>query len=46
MQVQLLGWEDPLEEEMATHFSIVAREIPQMEEPDGLQNTGSQKDTT
>ena len=29
MQVQSLGWEDPLEEEMATHSSIHAREIPQ-----------------
>ena len=33
-QVQSLGWEDPLEEEMATHFSILAWRIPQTEEPD------------
>jgi len=30
--VQSLGWEDPLEKEMATHSSIVAWEIPWMEE--------------
>ena len=30
-----LGWEDPLEEEMATHSSILARRIPQTEEPGG-----------
>ena len=36
MQVQSLGWEDPLEEEMATHFSILAWETPQTEEPNGL----------
>ena len=35
-QVQFLGWEDPLEEEMATHSSILACEIPWMEEPGGL----------
>ena len=32
-QVQSLGWEDPLEKEMATHASILAWEIPQTEEP-------------
>ena len=31
--VQSLGWEDPLEEEMATHSSILAWEIPRTEEP-------------
>ena len=31
--VQSLDWEDPLEKEMATHFSILAWEIPQTEEP-------------
>ena len=31
--VRSLGWEDPLEKEMATHSSILAREIPQTEEP-------------
>ena len=43
MQVQSLGWEDPLEEEMATHSSILAWEIPRTEEPGGLQPTGSQR---
>ena len=33
------GWEGPLEEEMATHSSIVARKIPRTEEPGGLQST-------
>ena len=42
MQVQSLGWEDPLEKEMATHFSILAG-IPQTEEPGGLQFLGSQR---
>ena len=31
-----LGWEDPLEKEMATHYSILAWKIPWTEEPDGL----------
>ena len=35
--VQSLGWEDPLEREMATHSSILAWEIPWTEEPGGLQ---------
>ena len=35
-QVQLLGWEDPLEKEMATHCSIVAWKNPWMEEPGRL----------
>ena len=34
-QVQSLGWEDPLEKEMATHFSILAWRIPWTEEPVG-----------
>ena len=34
--VQSLGWEDPLEKEMATHSSIFAWRIPWTEEPDGL----------
>ena len=38
-----LGWEDPLEKEMATHFSILAREIPWTEEPGGLLSTGAQR---
>ena len=42
-QVRSLGREDPLEEEMATHSSILAWEIPWTEEPGGLQSTGSQR---
>ena len=38
MWVQSLGWEDSLEEEMATHSSILAWEIPWTEEPGGLQS--------
>ena len=34
--VQSLGWEDPLEKEMATHSSILAWRIPWTEEPGGL----------
>ena len=41
--VRSLGQEDPLEKEMATHSSILARRIPWMEEPGGLQSTGSQR---
>ena len=37
-RVQSLGQEDPLEEEMATHSSILAWEIPWTEEPEGLQS--------
>ena len=43
MQVQPLCQEDPLEQEMATHFSILAWEIPWIEEPGGLQSMGSQR---
>ena len=43
MQVQSLGWEDPLEEGMATHSSILAWETPWTEEPEGLQSVGSQR---
>ena len=39
--VHSLGWEDPLEEEMETHCSILVRRIPWTEEPGGLQSTGS-----
>ena len=39
------GWEDPLEEGMATHSSILAWEILWTEEPGGLQSMGSQTDT-
>ena len=42
MWVRSLGWEDLLEKEMATHFSILAWEILWMEEPGGLQSMGSQ----
>ena len=38
--VGLLGWEDPLEEGMATHSSILACRIPWTEEPGGLQSCG------
>ena len=36
MRVPSLGWEDPLEKEMATQSSILAQEIPRTEEPGGL----------
>ena len=42
-QVQSLGQEDPLEEGMATHSSILAWRIPWTEEAGGLQSMGSQK---
>ena len=42
-QGQSLGWEDPLEKEMATHSSILAWEILWTEEPGGLQSLGLQK---
>ena len=45
MQVQSLGWEDPLEEGMATHSSILAWRIPWTEEPARLQSVGSQNQT-
>ena len=41
--VQSLGQEDPLEQEMITHSSILAWEIPWTEEPAGLQSMGAQK---
>ena len=41
--VRSLGREDPLEKEMAPHSSILAWRIPWMEEPGGLQSTGSQR---
>ena len=40
--VRSLGWEDPLEEEMAAPSSILAWRIPWTEEPGGLQSVGSQ----
>ena len=42
MWVRSLGWEDPLEEEMATHSSILAWRIPWIKEPGQLQSMGSQ----
>ena len=44
-QVQSLGWEDPLEKEMATHSSTLAWKIPWMEKPGRLQPIGSQSQT-
>ena len=43
IQVRSLGGEDPLEEEMATHFSILAWKIPWTEELDRLQSRGLQR---
>ena len=42
---QSLGWEDPLEEDIAPHSSILAGKIPWAEEPGGLQSTGAQSQT-
>ena len=44
-RVQSLDQEDPLEEDMATHSSIIAWEIPWTEEPRGLKHMGSQRVT-
>ena len=44
IRVQSLGWEDPLEEEMATHPSILAWETPWTEGPGGVQSMESQRD--
>ena len=44
-QLQSLGWEDPLEKDMATDSSILAWRIPQREEPGGLQSMGLQEMT-
>ena len=41
--VHFLGWEDPLEEGMATHSSILAWRIPWTEEPGGLHSMGSKR---
>ena len=41
--VRALGWEDPLEKEMATHFSTLSWKIPWTEEPSRLQSMGSQR---
>ena len=45
-QVQSLNWEDPLDKEMATHFSILAWEIPWTEEPDTLPWTAMDRSLT
>ena len=45
-RVQSLGWEDPLEKEMAIHSSTPAWKIPWMEEPGGLQSIGVTKSWT
>ena len=42
-RVQFLGWEDPLEKEMAIHSSTLAQKIPWKEEPDRLQSMGSKR---
>ena len=42
-QVRSLGWEDALEEGMATHSRILAWRIPQTEEPGGLRSMGPQR---
>ena len=44
--VRFLGWEDPLEEEMETHSSILAWEIPWTEESGGRQSMGVAKSRT
>ena len=43
MWVRSLNWEDPLEEDMATHSNILAWRIPWIEEPGRLQSIGSQR---
>ena len=43
MQVPALGWEDPLEKEMAAHSSALAWRVRWTEEPGGLQSMGSQR---
>ena len=43
IQVQSLGWEDPLKKEMATHSSTLTWKISWIEEPGRLQSMGSQK---
>ena len=43
MWVQSLGWEDPLEKDMAKYSSSLAWRIPWTEEPGGLQSMGSQR---
>ena len=45
-RVPSLGWEDPLEEGMATHSSILAWKIPRTEEPGRLQSIGLEREDT
>ena len=42
-RVRALGWEDPLEKEMAIHSSIIAWKIPWTDKPGRLQSVGSQR---
>ena len=42
-RIRSLGWEDPVEKEMATHSSVFAWRIPGMEEPGGLPSVGSHR---
>ena len=44
-RVQFLGWEDPLEKEMATHSSILAWRIPWTEEPSRLYSTWGRRES-
>ena len=44
-QIQSLSWEDPLEESMATHSSVLVWRMPWTEEPGRLQSKGSQGQT-
>ena len=46
IRVQSLGWEEPMEQEMATHFNIFAWKIPWAEKPNRLHFVGSQRDRT
>ena len=46
MQDRSLGWENPLEKEMAINLSLLAWEIPWTEKPGGLQSMGLQKSQT
>ena len=43
--IQSLGWDDPLEKEMATHSSVFARRIPWTKEPGGLQSIRGHKES-
>ena len=43
MRVQSLGWEDPLEEGLATHSSVLAWQTPLTKKPGGIQSMGSQR---